>query len=76
MYIDIDEAVKPCKQANFVISEWSSGEEKTHTKQVYILRCISHLTLHAAGAPGEQFGLGDRQLEPGPTLFANLRRIR
>lgn len=33
---------------------------------------ISHRTLHAAGPPGEQFGLGDRQLEPGPTLWVNL----
>lgn len=35
----------------------------------------THLTLHAAGTPGEQ-GLGDIHREPGPTLPGNLERIR
>ena len=48
-------------------------ETKRHTK--YIEGVIAYLTLQAAGPPGEQFGLGDRQLEPGPTLLVNLRLI-
>jgi hypothetical protein len=45
------------------------GDEKAH--QIH-KRQYAYLTLQAAGPPGEQFGLGDRQLEPGPTLLVNL----
>jgi hypothetical protein len=51
------------------LERWTGTER--HTK--YIEGDIAHLTLHAAGPPGEQFGLGERQLEPGTTLLVNLR---
>lgn len=58
------------KQSHIVISVRGLGG-KAHQTSIQIGQ-ISYLTLHAAGPPGEQFGLGDRQLAPGPTLLTNL----
>lgn len=62
-------------QENLVILKQVIEENHTPHEYTY-LGDVSHLTLHAAGPPGEQFGLGERQLEPGPTLLLNLGRVR
>lgn len=59
---------------NFVIFQ-REEEGKTHQTSIQI-GGVSHLTLHAAGPPGEQLGFGDRQTAPAPTLLANLCCIR
>lgn len=59
------------KRTPFLFRVFGTFSEETHQRPVHTGE-TSHLTLHAVGPPGEQFGLGDLQIAPGPTLFGNL----